>query len=274
MRRAEGKEYGYIILPVGVPAGVAPSQALADNRRFKVVWRVLQALRAHDDRFNATVNKLELNKNATDSILVGHVPAGDEDLSPTPGDGDTDAGAAESAQIAQQLVMFTPEQWRDAVYAKIVDKVGTRTYWEDWAKDVAEIAIAQRTRIQALLEHATPTIAAAFDKFVDALRANLNDSIDRDQAIEILSQHLITKPVFDALFEDYDFAEHNPVSKVMQSMVATLHDQALESETERLEGFYESVRMRAARHRQRRRQTTHRRRALREILPQGLPAHR
>lgn len=246
MRRAEGKEYGYIILPVGVPAGVAPSQALADNRRFKVVWQVLQALRAHDDRFNATVNKLEMNKNAADSILVGHVPAGDEDLSPTPGDGNADAGAAESAQIAQQLVMFTPEQWRDAVYAKIVDKVGTRTYWEDWAKDVAEIAVAQQTRIHALLEHATPAIAAGFDKFVAALRANLNDSIGRDQAIEMLSQHLITKPVFDALFEDYDFARHNPVSKVMQSMVATLHDQALESETERLEGFYESVRMRAA----------------------------
>jgi predicted helicase len=72
--------------------------------------------------------------------------------------------------------------------------------------------------------------------------------------------------VFDALFDDYDFAEHNPVSKVMQSIVATLHDQALESETERLEGFYESVRMRG-RHRQRRRQTPHRRRALREVLP-------
>lgn len=250
MRRADGKQYGYIILPVGVPAGVAPSQALADNRRFKVVWEVLQALRAHDDRFNATVNKLDLNKNATDSILVGHVSAGAEDIA-IASDGNESAeasteSAGSAAQIAQQLVMFSPEDWRDAVYAKIVDKVGTRTYWEDWAKDVAAIAIAQQTRIQVLLEHAPPPIATAFDKFVDALRANLNDSIDRGQAIEMLSQHLITKPVFDALFEDYDFAEQNPVSKVMQSMVATLHDQALESETERLEGFYESVRKRAA----------------------------
>ncbi|BBZ31394.1 hypothetical protein MMAD_56890 (plasmid) [Mycolicibacterium madagascariense] len=86
MRRAEGKQYGYIILPVGVPAGVAPSQALADNRRFKVVWQVLQALRAHDDRFNATVNKLELNRKAADSILVGHVPNAAEDLTATTND--------------------------------------------------------------------------------------------------------------------------------------------------------------------------------------------
>ncbi|CAA0127318.1 Putative DNA repair helicase RadD [Mycolicibacterium vanbaalenii] len=249
MRRAEGKQYGYIILPVGVPAGVAPSQALADNRRFKVVWQVLQALRAHDDRFNATVNKLELNNKATDSILVGHVPgAATENLTgaPTNGAAADEHAAGESAQVAEQLAMFTPDQWRDAVYAKIVDKVGTRTYWEDWAKDVAAIAVAQQTRIKALLSDATPDIATAFDKFVEALRANLNDSIDRDQAVEMLSQHLITKPVFDALFEGYDFAGHNPVSQVMQTMVATLHDQALESETERLAGFYESVRMRAA----------------------------
>lgn len=178
MRRAEGKQYGYIILPVGVPAGVAPSQALADNRRFKVVWQVLQALRAHDDRFNATVNKLELNRKATDSILVGHVPNAAEDLTATTNDESTTtpSPSRESAQVAQQLTMFTPDQWRDAVYAKIVDKVGTRTYWEDWAKDVATIAIAQQTRIKALLGDATPDVAAAFDKFVEALRANLNDS--------------------------------------------------------------------------------------------------
>lgn len=126
-------------------------------------------------------------------------------------------------------------------------QVGTRTYWEDWATDVAaDIASAQQTRIRALLDEANPTVTTAFDRFVNALRANLNDSIGRDQAIEMLSQHLITKPVCDALFEGYDFASHNPVSQVMQEMVATLHDQALETETERLEGFYESVRMRAA----------------------------
>jgi predicted helicase len=67
-------------------------------------------------------------------------------------------------------------------------------YWEDCAKDVAEIAVAQQTRIHALLKHATPAIGAAFDKFLDALRANLNDSINRNQAIEMLSQHPITKP--------------------------------------------------------------------------------
>lgn len=130
--------------------------------------------------------------------------------------------------------------------AKIVDKVGTRTYWEKWASDVADIARAQETRIKALIDGASPEITQAFNDFVVALQGNLNDSITDEDAINMLSQHLITKPVFDALFEGYDFAAQNPVSQVMQAMVETLQDQSLEAETQRLEGFYSSVRTRAS----------------------------
>ena len=71
MRKSPGKKYGYIIIPVVVPADVEPDKALDDNERYKVVWTVLNALRAHDDRFNATVNKIELNKKRPNQILVG-----------------------------------------------------------------------------------------------------------------------------------------------------------------------------------------------------------
>ena len=70
MRRAEGKRYGYIILPIGIPADMKPEDALKDNEKYKVVWQVLQALRAHDDRFNATINKLELNEKRPDNIQI------------------------------------------------------------------------------------------------------------------------------------------------------------------------------------------------------------
>lgn len=242
MRKAPGKEYGYIILPVGIPADMSPSEALSDNKRFRVVWQVLQALRAHDDRFNATVNKLDLNKKkAADSIMVGHVTGEGETFAE---DGAPPADET-AAKVHEQIALFELEEWRDAIFAKIVEKVGTRTYWEGWAKDVADIAQAQQARIRALLGGADPTVTGAFESFVTALRANLNDSITSDDAISMLSQHLITKPVFDALFEGYDFAEHNPVSKVMQSMVDTLDDQSLEAETARLDKFYASVRSRA-----------------------------
>lgn len=246
MRKAEGKDYGYIILPVAVPAGMAPEQALTDNKRFRVVWQVLQALRAHDDRFNAMVNKLDLNKSqATDKLLVGHIGAGDGE------DEYTDKTSTEREQEdalrrGVQGMLNLELEWRDAVYAKIVDKVGTRNYWEDWAKDVADIATAQQTRIRALVNNADHEVAEQFAAFVRGLKENLNDSIDADSAISMLSQHLITKPVFDALFEGYEFAAHNPVSIVMDTMAEALEGRGLDAETEKLAGFYESVRMRAA----------------------------
>lgn len=260
MRLNPGKDYGYIILPVAVPAGVAPSQALSDNRRFKVVWQVLNALRAHDDRFNAMVNSIALNTNndvvktgqGTDRLLGGHIgPTTDTGETLTDGtstDSPTDnsGGSPDGGQLAQQMALFSLSEWQEAIYAKIVDKVGTRAYWEDWAADVADIAAAQITRIRALLDSADPDIREAFAQFLQGLRDNLNDSITEDDAISMLSQHLITKPVFDALFAGHDFASHNPVSRVMQAMVDRLGDSGLEAETHKLDSFYDSVSIRAS----------------------------
>ncbi|MCK2200799.1 DEAD/DEAH box helicase [Corynebacterium callunae] len=239
MRKSPGKNYGYIILPVAVPPGVAPSAALNDSRRFKVVWQVLNALRAHDDRFNAMVNSIALNEGN-----IKDLPVETEHTGPT--SKDIDNAPYDSAESATQYVLFSLEQWQEAIYTKLVDKVGTRTYWEDWADDVADIAQAQITRIKALLDNASPTIKEEFERFVEGLRGNLNESISDDEAISMLSQHLITAPVFDALFAESSFAKQNPVSQVMQRMADALNSAELNSETEKLEKFYDSVRIRAA----------------------------
>ena len=261
MRKAEGKDYGYIILPVAIPPGVSPSQALNDNTRFRVVWQILNALRAHDDRFNAKVNSIALNEKVELPIDVQPVPnskpndkpAEDDpataknrlnasDTSPT---GQSEA-SSEQELTAEQMTLFSLEAWQEAMYVKLVDKVGTRTYWEDWADDVATIAEAQIARIKALINAADDTIRKEFEVFIEGLRGNLNDSITEDEAISMLSQHLITAPVFNALFTEHDFAAHNPVARVMQRMVDALSDAKLESETESLTKFYESVRIRAS----------------------------
>ena len=133
MRKSPGKDYGYIILPVAVPEGVKPSEALNDNRRFKTVWQVLNALRAHDDRFNAMVNSIALNSKTrdktgqgVDQLLGGHVgPA--EDSTSSGGTG-SDAGSDGSgdAEQTKQMALFSLSEWTEAIYTKIVDKVGTR----------------------------------------------------------------------------------------------------------------------------------------------------
>ncbi|NCA22375.1 MAG: helicase, partial [Crocinitomicaceae bacterium] len=242
MRLAPGKKYGYIIIPVVVPSNVEADKALDDNERFKVVWSVLNALRAHDDRFNATVNKIELNKNRPSQILVGRPDSHfDADGNFSPDDSYSPENQKDfSSQLALQF-----EQLQHVVFARMVNKVGDRRYWEQWAKNVAEIAERQVIRIKQLVKDNGPH-QAAFDKFLEGLQKNINPSISEQEAIDMLSQHIITKPVFEALFEGYSFVKNNPISVSMQNMLDLLEDQSFDKDAETLDKFYESVRMRAA----------------------------
>ena len=245
MRRAPGKKHGYIILPVVVPAGDDPASALDRNNAYAHVWEVLQALRSHDERFDAWVNKLDLNRDHTNApvAVIGVGPRGGE-VNEEPG------GATGERRIRDETAQYViaglderVEQWREAIYAKIVERCGERRYWEQWAESVSDIARRHHTRIRALIE-APGGAGERFGEFVAALRNNLNDSISEDDAAAMLSQHLITRPVFDALFGGSEFTALNPVSQVMQRMADELEGRGLEAETEELAGFYASVRRR------------------------------
>jgi predicted helicase len=242
MRKAPGKELGYIILPVVIPTGLTPEEALKDNRRYQVVWQVLQALRSHDDRFHAMVNQIELNKRKTERLIIDNVTPRPESAE---GEASRSGGETTAPEVAQQLSMdYGFDAFRDAMYARIVQKVGERRYWETWARDVAEIAQAHITRIKGLLSDRESEQSKAFEDFLSGLRGNLNESITGDEAVEMLAQHLVTRPIFQALFAGYNFAANNPVAKTMESMLATLDEQNLVSENVTLERFYDSVRRR------------------------------
>ncbi|QSR31329.1 damage-inducible protein [Nocardioides sp. S5] len=233
MRKAPGKQLGYIVLPIVVPSGVAPEDALRDNERYKVVWQVLQALRSHDERFHAMINQIELNKRRPDRLRIIDV---------TPG---TDRPGQPPEPDSEQLALdYGFDGFRDAMYARIVQKVGERKYWETWAKDVADIAQAHITRINGLLKDPDSNSAKEFKEFLAGLRGNLNEGITRDEAIEMLAQHLITAPVFEALFAGYDFRQHNPVARTMELMLASLEEHNLAAEQASLDSFYDSVRRR------------------------------
>jgi len=237
MRRAPGKDYGYIILPIAIEAGVDPAKALDDNKKYKVVWDVLRALRAHDERFEAKIESLDLNRTKHDDQIQVIAVDG-----PNAGDGDEQPAGLQSTQ--QELGGINwGDRVREAVYAKLVTKVGEREYWENWAASVAEVAAAQTLRIKGLLDH-LPEVRAEFDRFVKGLQDNLNPSVTPDQALEMLAQHLITQPVLEALFEGAGFASHNPVALAMNRMLEVLEGQNLASETKDLERFYDSVRQR------------------------------
>ena len=238
MRKAQGKRHGYVILPVVVPSGEDPLQALERNDAFSHVWQVLQALRAHDERFDSYVNRLDLNKSYEGKISV--IGVGDQENQKDQGNvrGDADT------RVTQALLDLDMGDLRTAIFAQIVKRCGERRYWEKWADSVTDIARRHDERIRALIETPEGPVHARFDTFVAALRNNLNDSITMDDAAAMLSQHLITKPVFDALFGGQEFTQHNPVSRVMQLMVDELEGYGLEAETAQLAEFYDSVRRR------------------------------
>ena len=247
MRRAEGKKYGYIILPIAIPDGMSTAQALSDNKRYKVVWQVLQALRAHDERMDATIHQIELNASDPESIIVQTVDLAPKKEKDSIGANDTEAPEDSITPGEQTTLTFPAQEWKDGVYAKIVDKVGTREYWDDWSKDIATIAGRHITMIRHLLDEASPEseLRTVFAQFVEGLQQTLNPAIDEGQAIEMLAQHLITKPVFDAMFAGHRFTELNPISLAMQNVVDHLNaNAAFEKERESLSAFYESVQRR------------------------------
>lgn len=242
MRKSPGKKYGYIVIPVVVPSDVEADKALDDNERYKVVWTVLNALRAHDDRFNATVNKIDLNKKRPEQILVGLPRVSfDDDGNPVEESSEGAGGVTEG--IGTQMALKFAEL-QEVVYAKLVQKVGDRRYWEQWAKDIANVANRQIERVTYLVSH-RPQEKEAFQNFLLGLQKNINPSIDQSQAIEMLAQHLITKPIFEALFENYSFVLNNPVSTSMQKMLDALSGESVAEESATLQRFYQSVKKRA-----------------------------
>ena len=247
MRKAEGKQLGYIILPVVISPGQSPEQVLNDNKTFQVVWSVLRALRSHDERLHLEINSLDLNEKPPEHIII-HTPDQDdpEDL---PG--------------LEQLELDLRDIPPGAIYARIVEKCGDRKYWPQWAEDVAEIADTIRSRIDALLAdsqaldadllseqngvsgEARARLDQRFRQFLADLQRALNPELRQADAVAMLAQHLITAPVFEALFSDYDFVQSNPVSQAMSRILLHLEAAGLTHELRGLEPFYESVRRRA-----------------------------
>ena len=261
MRNAPGKKRGYVVLPVVIPANTEPHVALNDNQTYKVVWQVLQALRSHDDSFDAMVNKLDLiGSDPRKMEVIAITDKADKKARKASGTSNGQAGKGQygigekrakydvEGQMTQQAELaYEVGEIEKAIYAKIVDKCGNRHHWEDWANDIAKIARTHIDRIQGILENPEYTQErATFEAFAAELRDDLNDSISDGEIVEMLAQHLVTKPVFDALFDEYSFASHNPMSKAMQGVLDALHEHHLAKEADTLEKFYASVRQRAA----------------------------
>ena len=225
MRKSPNKETGYVILPVAIPVGMSAEDALDDGSLYETVWKVLAALRSHDNRLDIEINQIDLNKKLPNNVSwVGQDEGGKFVEVPKIG------GMIGDMSVPASMIC-----------AKIVDKVGDRQYWEKWAKDVGNIVLRLSTRINNLLSD--KNIRVEFDSFHNGLKGIINDSISETDAVDMLAQHIVTKPIFDTLF-DNQFSKSNPVSQVMEEIVDTLSQKGLNAELDELQAFYDSVKKR------------------------------
>ena len=251
MRRAEGKQFGYIILPIGISPKDKPEDVLDKDEKYRVVWDVLQALRSHDDRFNAEINSIELNKGRGKRIVVAGVTGkkqkgrkrtgkdkGDEKENPDNGQPGSEQQAFFDFDFEKEL-----PAWTDGILVRTVQKCGDRRYWEDWAKNIAKIAEKQIASINGLLDKGIGL--EEFQLFLSGLRENTNPAITESDAIEMLAQQFISRPVFNALFEQYRFAENNPVSRTVNDMLDIVQQNTDAADLRELRRFYDSVKDRA-----------------------------
>ena len=246
MRKAPGKQIGYVVLPVVIPSGIPPEAALNDNKAFEVVWQTLNAIRSHDERFEGMINRIKLGEPGD---RIGLITLADwEPAAARTGDGpgigkggarDPDTTRTQPEDLQPTLFDGLPE----AIRAKIVEKCGDRKYWDEWAGDVADIARRHIERITALVESGDAE-RGIFQEFVTELRDDLNEGITDADAIEMLAQHSVTGPVFDALFGETEFVSRNPVSQGIQTVLDVLRPTNIDAEAANLDEFYASVRRR------------------------------
>lgn len=213
MRKSDSKKFGYVILPVAIKPGEIPELALDNNKQYKAVWEVLQALRSHDDNFNATINSLDFNgKSGKVRVVAGK-------------------------NLRRYLTDEEIDAWKQAVYVRMVRKCGDREYWDKWVSDLKDVTALHTQNLQSSLT--IPGAKRAFDDFLDDLRHTINPSIQEDDALSMLAQHIVSKRVFDELFSD--FSQLNPVSRALQRIITSLTQYGFKADDSQLEKFYGHV---------------------------------
>lgn len=215
MRKAKHKKRGYIILPIALEESeIKNLDEAVNNTNFKNIWKVIKALRSHDP---------SLVDEATFKEKIKIFGSDD-------GKKQNDEKTLFDAILLQDLA--------DAVYNVMPTKLGDRNYWENFTKKTGNIARTLNNRLKMIFDK-NPEF---FHDFLDSLRGNIHQNIKEDEALDMITSHIITKPIFDALFGDNI---KNPIAKALDKMVQKLSTLGLEGETKDLKNLYESVKTEA-----------------------------
>ncbi|WP_254492174.1 type ISP restriction/modification enzyme [Bartonella sp. B1099] len=254
MRRAKGKKTGYIILPVIIPSHLEAKKALRNNKKYHVVWQVLNALHSHDERLARTINQMSLGQDSSHTIEIIEIKRDNElkELTTTVDEvqiqskGESSGhvigtAASNSQSTTEQGELFRPSEFVDFIKTIFLDSFKITDYWGIWAGNVAEIAQNHINRLKDMLVDEKSETFHAFDAFHKELKNNVNSEIKQEEAVEMLAQHLVTRPVFEALFDGNKFVQNNAISQAMEKILAKLDKTNIEEEAKDLDKFYKSI---------------------------------
>ncbi|WP_407918877.1 type ISP restriction/modification enzyme [Helicobacter pylori] len=215
MRKAKRKKRGYIILPIALEESeIENLDEAVNNTNFKNIWKVIKALRSHDPSLVDEATFKEKIKIFGSDDSNNH----------------NDEKTLFDAILLQDLA--------DAMYNVMPTKLGDRNYWENFTKKTGNIARTLNNRLKMIFEK-NPEF---FHGFLDSLRENIHQNIREYEALDMITSHIITKPIFDAIFGDNI---KNPIAKALDKMVLKLSSLGLEGETKDLKNLYESVKIEA-----------------------------
>lgn len=257
MRISKGKERGYVILPIVVPSGISPDLVLNKNKDFDVVWQILNALKSIDPTFGRAVDGEtgKINPDRIEIIAISDsrfshkkgaeakssASSNKSNKKPKKSDRKSDDAYQSSLDFGVDRNTYLEEEIKSC----IVKKVGNRKEWSDWAEDVGEICQSQIKHIKKIVNESASS-KKALVKFIEELKATLNGELTEDSVIEMLGQHVVIKPVLEALFKEYPFADQNPISKAMTQMLSKLDKAGMNRCIAMLEPFYKDVNRRMA----------------------------
>ncbi len=234
MRKAKRKQRGYIILPIALEEHeIKNLDEAVNNTNFKNIWKVIKALRSHDP---------SLVDEATfkEKIKIFGSDDGKDHNDEEPQKDKTQQTEQNDPKQAQKTLFdaILLQDLADAVYNVMPTKLGDRNYWENFTKKTGNIARTLNNRLKMIFDK-NPEF---FHDFLDSLRGNIHQNIKEDEALDMITSHIITKPIFDVLFGDNI---QNPIAKALDKMVQKLSDLGLQGETKDLKNLYESVKTEA-----------------------------
>ncbi|GHR39136.1 helicase [Helicobacter pylori] len=237
MRKAKHKKRGYIILPIALEESeIQNLDEAINNTNFKNIWKVIKALRSHDPSLvDEATFKEKIKIFGSDDNNNDETNQDDEELQKDK----TDKTKQDPKQAQKTLFdAILLQDLADAVYNVMPTKLGDKNYWENFTKKTGNIARTLSNRLKMIFEK-NPEF---FHDFLDSLRGNIHQNIREDEALDMITSHIITKPIFDAIFGDNI---QNPIAKALDKMVLKLSDLGLEGETKDLKNLYESVKTEA-----------------------------